>query len=169
MERHVAYRRLSYFWSVAASVSCERTMMDPKLAHARAITRRTFFRQTGLSLGAIALGSLLDQDGLSANPKSEIRNPKSAGPLAPRKPQFPAKAKRVIYLDMSGAPPTLDLFDYKPKLVELNMQPCPESLLKGQRFAFIKGVPKMLGTPYKFQQHGKSGAWVSETLPHMAE
>src|SRR5690349_14193459 len=119
--------------------------MNPKLTHARAITRRTFFSQAGLSLGAIALGSLLETDAFGANPKSKIQNPKS--PLAPRKPPLPPKAKAVIYLDMSGAPPTLDMFDYKPKLVELNMQPCPESLLKGQRFAFIKGVPKMLGTP----------------------
>src|SRR5690349_17477580 len=147
--------------------------MDPKLAHARAITRRTFFRQTGLSLGAMALGSLLERDAFGA-PANPSPSPSPArrgglGPLAAKKPPFPAKAKAVIYLDMSGAPPTLDMFDYKPKLVELNMKPCPEELLKGQRFAFIKGVPKMLGTPYKFQQHGKSGAWVSETLPHMAE
>src|SRR5713226_9003779 len=141
--------------------------MNRKLAHARAITRRTFFSQAGLSLGAIALGSLLETDGFAApNPKFIIQNSKS--PLAPRKPHFAAKAKAVIYLDMSGAPPTLDMFDYKPKLVELNMKPCPEDLLKGQRFAFIKGVPKMLGTPYKFKQYGKNGAWVSETLPHMA-
>src|SRR5260370_30303328 len=145
--------------------------MNRKLAHARAITRRTFFSQAGLSLGAIALGSLLETDAFGApNPKSKrpegTRNPKS--PLSPRKPHFAAKAKAVIYLDMSGAPPTLDMFDYKPKLVELNMKPCPEELLKGQRFAFIRGVPKMLGTPYKFKQHGLNGAWVSETLPHMA-
>jgi hypothetical protein len=61
------------------------------------------------------------------------------------------------------------MFDYKPKLVELNMQSCPESLLKGQRFAFIKGVPKMLGTPHKFRQFGNNGVWVSETLPQMGE
>ena len=60
----------------------------------------------------------------------------------PRPPHFAAKAKRVIYLHMAGAPPQLDLFDYKPKLVELNMQPCPDELLKGQRFAFIKGHPE---------------------------
>jgi hypothetical protein len=135
---------------------------DPKLAHARAITRRTFFRQTGLSLGAIAFGSLLEREGLAA----PVAAP--GAPLAVRKPHFAPKAKSVIYLHMSGAPPTLDLFDYKPKLNELNMQPCPESLLKGERFAFIKGVPKMLGTPHKFQQHGKNGVWVSETIPHMA-
>ena len=90
-------------------------------------------------------------------------------PLAPRPPQFPAKAKRVIYLHMSGAPPQQDLFDYKPELVKHNMQPCPDELLKNQRFAFIKGHPKLLGTPYKFQQHGQSGAWISELLPHIGE
>jgi hypothetical protein len=80
----------------------------------------------------------------------------------------PARAKAVIYLHMSGAPPSLDLFDYKPKLAELHMKPCPEELLKGQRFAFIKGVPKLLGSPYKFSQHGQNGAWFGETIPHIA-
>src|SRR5690348_14346073 len=116
--------------------------MNPKLSHARAITRRAFFSQAGLSLGAIALGSLLDADGFAAAASLSARKgvpgrTAAPGPLAPKKPPFAAKAKAVIYLDMSGAPPTLDLFDYKPKLVELNMQPCPEELLKGQRFAFI--------------------------------
>jgi hypothetical protein len=142
--------------------------MNPRLVHARAITRRTFFREAGLSLGAMALTSLLEQDA-SAAPLTQHAIRSTSSPLAVRKPPLPAKAKAVIYLDMSGAPPTLDMFDYKPKLVELNMKTCPESLLKGERFAFIKGVPKMLGTPYKFKQYGKSGAWVSETLPHMAE
>ena len=69
---------------------------------------------------------------------------------------------------MSGAPPTLDMFDYKPKLNELNMQPCPESLMKGERFAFIKGVPKMLGSPRTFKQHGQGRAWICDSLPHTA-
>jgi hypothetical protein len=143
--------------------------MDPKLAQARAITRRTFFRQTGLSLGALALGSLLERDGVAAPGAAGSARPGSARPLAPRPPHFKPRAKSIVYLHMSGAPPTLDMFDYKPKLVELNMQPCPESLLKGQRFAFIKGVPKMLGTPHKFRQTGGNALWVSETLPNMGE
>ena len=69
---------------------------------------------------------------------------------------------------MSGAPPSLDLFDWKPKLAELHLKPCPESLLKGKRFAFIKGIPKLLGSPYRFERHGQQGAWVSEMLPHFA-
>ncbi|HEU0040182.1 MAG TPA: DUF1501 domain-containing protein [Verrucomicrobiae bacterium] len=135
------------------------------LANTRALTRRHFFARTGLSLGGIALGSLVARDGLAA---SATVSPPAAGPLAAKPPTFPARAKAVIYMHMAGAPPSLDLFDYKPKLNELNMQPCPESLFKGQRFAFIKGVPKMLGSPHKFHQHGTSGAWVSELLPHMS-
>ena len=69
---------------------------------------------------------------------------------------------------MAGGPSQLDLFDYKPKLQELNGKDCPESLFKKERFAFIKGVPKMLGTPHTFQRHGKSGAELSELLPHLA-
>ncbi len=145
--------------------------MNFHLTQTRAITRRTFFGQGGLGLGSIALGSLLQRDGLAAN-KSAIGNRQSAisdNPLLPKASPLPAKAKSIIYLHMSGAPPTLDLFDYKPKLVELNMKPCPEELIKGERFAFIKGVPKMLGTPHKFAQHGRSGAWVSEILPRFTE
>ena len=67
---------------------------------------------------------------------------------------------------MSGAPPQHDLFDFKPKLNEFHMKECPPELIKGQTFAFIKGTPKLLGTPYKFAQYGQSGAWVSEMLPH---
>ena len=131
-------------------------------ANAHRVTRRTFFGQSGLGLGAVALGSLLGRDGFGAAPKA--KSPEN--PLSPKFPPLPAKVKSVIYLHMSGAPPTLDLFDWKPKLVELNMKPCPQELLEGQRFAFIKGVPKMLGSPFKFKQHGQAGAWVSETLPH---
>jgi hypothetical protein len=82
---------------------------------------------------------------------------------------FPARATRVIYLHMAGSPSHLDLFDYKPELAKLTGQPCPDALLKGKRFAFIKGVPKMLGSPFRFAQHGQSGQWLSElhaTLRH---
>src|SRR6185437_7697302 len=136
-----------------------------RLENTRAVTRREFFCKSGLSLGAIALGGLLSRNCVAGSaPAFNVVNP-----LAPKKPPFAPRAKSVIYLDMSGAPPSLDMFDWKPRLAELNLKPCPEELLKGQRFAFIKGVPKMLGSPYKFAQHGRSGAWVSETLPHFAE
>jgi hypothetical protein len=133
-----------------------------KLSHVRAVTRRTFFKQAGLGLGALALNRLMEGSAAAQGARRAV------SPLAPKRPEHPVKAKSIIYLDMSGAPPTLDMFDYKPKLVQMNMQDCPESLRKGERFAFIQGVPKMLGTPYKFKQYGQSGAWVSEVLPHTA-
>lgn len=128
---------------------------------ARTLTRRHFLKNCQLGLGAIALGGLTASGACAAEPTVEH-------PLAPRKPHFAAKAKNVIYLHMSGAPPQQELFDYKPKLVEHNMQACPEDWLKNQRFPFIKGHPKLLGTPYKFAQHGECGAWVSELLPHLS-
>jgi Protein of unknown function (DUF1501) len=129
---------------------------------ARFRTRRHFLWNAGVGIGSIAFASLLGETARGTEAKSE-------NPLAPRKPHFEPKAKRVIYLHMSGAPPQQELFDYKPKLVEHHMQPCPDELLKNQRFAFIKGHPKLLGCPYKFAQHGKSGAWVSELLPNLAK
>ena len=77
------------------------------------------------------------------------------------------KAKSVIYLHMAGSPSQLALFDYKPTLVRLNGQNCPDEFLKGKRFAFIKGVPKMLGTPFKFARHGANGVWLSEVWKHL--
>jgi hypothetical protein len=83
--------------------------------------------------------------------------------------KLPAKAKRVIFLHMVGAPSQLELFDFRPELQKYNGQDCPQSYLEGQRFAFIKGVPKLLGPQYPFKQHGQSGAWVSDRLPHFSE
>jgi hypothetical protein len=77
-------------------------------------------------------------------------------------------AKSIIYLHMAGAPSQLELFDYKPELMKMDGQDCPPSLLAGKRFAFIRGVPKMLGPQAKFAQYGQSRAWVSENLPHFS-
>lgn len=131
---------------------------------ARAITRRFFFGQSGMGLGAIALHDLLSHDAVAA-PETAGKRP--ANPLAPKKPHFDAKAKAVIYLHMAGSPSQLDLFDYKPQLVKHNGQPCPKELLEGKRFAFLKGVPNMLGTPFKFAQHDPGGAWLSELWKHL--
>lgn len=84
-------------------------------------------------------------------------------------PHFPPKAKRVIFLHMSGAPSQLELFDYKPVLQQYDGKACPESLMNGKRFAFLKGIPKMMGPQARFQQYGQSGAWVSEHLSHFSE
>jgi hypothetical protein len=141
----------------------------------QAVTRRYFFRQAGFGIGAAALSSLTNRyawargvPGLTT-PASPAAMAPAANPLAPRPPMFPAKAKSIIYLFMAGAPSQLDLLDYKPKLQQYDGQKIPEELLKGQRFAFVKGVPKLLGSPYEFKKWGQSGAEISELLPHLAE
>jgi len=147
-----------------------------KLQLARAETRRQFLKTSQTGLGAIALASLLDKDGASLGNDQEAKagrprqgSPHSAtNPMAPRAPHFAPKAKKVIYLHMSGGPPQQDLFDFKPALTKHNLQPCPDELLKNQKFAFIKGHPKLLGSPYRFQKCGQSGAVVSELWPHLA-
>jgi hypothetical protein len=77
------------------------------------------------------------------------------------------KAKRVIYIHMAGAPSQLELFDYKPELVKYHGQDCPAEFLEGKKFAFIQGVPKMLGPQGKFAQYGQSGAWMSDYVPYL--
>jgi Protein of unknown function (DUF1501) len=146
--------------------------LNLNLQRARAVTRRQFLKHSQTGLGAIALSMLLDREGRAADRPAKSGQTLTAAadnPMAPRPPHFPAKAKRVIYLHMSGGPPQQDLFDYKPTLVKHNMQPCPDELLKNQRFAFIKGHPKLLGTPYKFHQRGESGQSISDLLPHIGE
>ncbi|MBV6440315.1 MAG: hypothetical protein EPGJADBJ_01980 [Saprospiraceae bacterium] len=129
-------------------------------------TRRLFLRQCAFGLGSLALGQLLGGCGQQGGGGAAAFNP--AQPLAPRPPHFPARAKSVIYLHMAGAPSQLELFDYKPELAKLNGQDCPQSFLEGKRFAFIRGVPKMLGPQATFRQYGQSGAWISNYLPHLA-
>ncbi|MCG8584185.1 MAG: DUF1501 domain-containing protein, partial [Pirellulales bacterium] len=84
-------------------------------------------------------------------------------------PHHTPKAKRVIYLHLTGSPPNLDMFDYKPELVKLDGKPCPDEYIKGKRFAFTKGVPKLLGSPRKFKQCGEGGQWMSDAIPHLQE
>jgi hypothetical protein len=88
--------------------------------------------------------------------------------MDPKPPHFPGKVKNVIYIHMAGAPSQLELFEYKPDLQKLNGKLCPESLMEGKRFAFIRGIPKMLGPQANFKQHGDSGAWISDYLPHLS-
>ena len=137
---------------------------EAALAQSRLNTRRLFLQQMGIGLGALTLGSLLGSCGNSNTGRPDFKNP-----LAPLAPHFPAKAKSVIYLHMAGAPPQLELFDYKPELAKLDGQDCPASLLEGKRFAFIRGVPKMLGPQANFLQRGASGAWISDRLPFLSK
>ena len=129
----------------------------------REITRRHFFHDCRVGLGAMALGSLM-ADG---RPASAATPPPgfTAGSCGLH---HEPKAKSVIFLFMAGGPSQLDLFDEKPKLRELNGQVIPESYVKGKRFAFIKPDAKLLGTGRTFAKHGQSGAEISELLPHLA-
>lgn len=138
--------------------------LDPRARRARAWTRRQFLRASQTGIGGLALSALLARDGRAAD---TARTPDGAPP--PRFKRLPVKAKHVIYLHMSGGPPQQELFDYKPALVEHHLKPCPDSLLANQRFAFIKGHPLLLGSPYEFAKRGQSGAWVSELLPHVGK
>ena len=126
-------------------------------------TRRHFIKQCSTGLGAMALGSLA---GCFPEKKGDRPSPTDGSPLAVRQPHFAAKAKSVIYIHCAGSPSQLELFDYKPELQKVSGQACPESFLKGKTFAFIRGVPNMLGPQGEFAQRGNSGAWVSDYLPH---
>lgn len=126
------------------------------------LTRREFFSRSGFSIGAMALASLLANDSLAANEAS------GGNPLAAKAPHFAPRAKHVIYLHMVGAPSQLDLFDFKPELLKYDGELCPKEFIEGQRFAFLRGHPKLLGTRFKFAEHGHSGTALSELLPHLA-
>jgi hypothetical protein len=130
-------------------------------------TRRHFFRDCAVGLGSIALASLLNEGRGRAGEAPPLVNP-----LAPKPGHFPGRAKNVIFLFMAGGPSQLELFDYKPKLQGLHGKPIPDEFIKGKRFAFMdtftKEVPKLLATRRKFARHGRSGAYVSECLPHIA-
>ncbi|MBM3848073.1 MAG: DUF1501 domain-containing protein [Verrucomicrobia bacterium] len=134
--------------------------MNPlKLDLLRQKTRRHFLSQSARGVGAAALASLLGRNaGATSTP---------ADALASRFPHYRGPAKRIIYLHLTGSPPHLDLFDYKPELVKRDGQDCPDAYLRGKTFAFTSGVPKLLGTPRQFRQHGQGGVWMSDAIPHL--
>lgn len=131
---------------------------DPSEAQLHHLTRRHFLRDCQIGLGGIALSAM------GAGPLAGAELPES--PLAPRKPHFTPKAKRVVYIHCAGSPPHLDLLDYKPELVKRSGQDCPDEFVKGKEFAFTKGMPKLMGTPRKFSQHGQGGTWMSDAIPN---
>ena len=117
-------------------------------------TRRHFLSRCGLGVGSMALGSLMAREDA----------------LVPKQTHFPAKAKNVIFLFMAGGPSQLDMFAHKPELQKRNGQPIPESFTKGKRFAFMDSSHRtdLLATKFDFRQHGQSGVWVNDLLPHTA-
>ena len=117
------------------------------------MTRRNFLNRFGGGLGGLALANMLHAE--------------AGGGL-----HHPAKAKRVIYLFQSGGPSQIDLFDHKPRLTEETGKELPDSVRKGQRLTGMSGNQASLplvGSPFKFAQHGKSGQWISELLPNTAK
>ena len=128
--------------------------MNPAHEYLQNHTRRHFLKESTAGIGGIALSSLLARD------TQAVTNP-----LAPRKPHFKG-TKHVIYLHLTGSPPHLDMYDYKPELVKHNGKNCPDEILKGRRFAFTSGVPKLMGTPRTFKQYGKGGLWLSDAVPN---
>lgn len=129
------------------------------------MNRRRFLSRLSIGLGSAALGSLLVPDLFSG--KNDIEAELMAG-----LPHFAPKAKRVIYLFQNGAPSQLESFDYKPMLNKMMGQDLPESIRQGQRLTGMTSGQKsfpLVGSYYKFNQYGQSGAWVSELFPHMAK
>lgn len=144
----------------------QQLVKEAQMRELHAHTRRHFIRESAMGLGALAMGALLGScSGRGATGGYRVAFD-AAHPLLPKPPQFPGKAKSVIFLHMAGAPSQLELFDYKPELTKMNGQDCPQSFLEGKQFAFITGVPKMLGPQATFKQRGQSGAWISDHLPH---
>ena len=140
--------------------------MDPRLEHDLVVNRRHFFASTAVGIGTTALASLLSD---------ELRGAPGVGYASngglPGLPHFKPKAKRVICLFQSGAPSQMDLFDYKPKLRELRATELPDSVRQGQRLTGMTSKQEsfpIVPTIFKFDQHGNSGAWVSELMPHTA-
>lgn len=129
-------------------------------------TRRRFL-DMGLRMGTAALATMLGKEGFASASAGAAR---IVNPLAPKPTHFAPKAKSVIQLFMTGGPSHLDMFDYKPALAEFADQPLPESMVKRLQFAQIRdGQPLVMPSPWKFAQHGESGQWVTELLPHTAD
>jgi len=139
--------------------------MNPFQQHCLEVTRRHFLRDCGVGLGKIALAGLL-ADGVAGRARGAAVT--SGNAMAPRQPHFRPTAKRVIHLFMAGAPSQLELFDHKPELARLEGKPLPESVIRGQRYAFIRPDAAVLGPRFRFARHGNSGAELSEMLPHLA-
>ncbi len=126
--------------------------------------RRQFLSSSGNAIGAMALASLLQDDGVC-----HAENDRSADPLAPKPSHFPGKAKSCIFIFLAGGPSQIDMFDPKPKLSEMDGKALPDELLESVRFAFIKKESaRLIGSPRKFEKHGECGMEISDLMPHLA-
>lgn len=132
-------------------------------------TRRHFLRDSAAGLGGIALASLLGREASASG--GEAQTPASrvpaSRPLTSRPSHFRPRAKRVIYLHLTGSPPNLDMYDYKPELNRRDGEDCPDAFLEGREFAFTSGVPKLLGSPREWKRVGENGLWMSDAIPRL--
>ncbi len=135
--------------------------MQSRLQMLQQKTRRHFLTGQVPGLGLAAL-SMLGGSPLEADIELDRMQP-----LSQRSGGHSGRVKRVIYLHLTGSPPNLDIYDYKPALVARTGQDCPDEFLKGRTFAFTSGVPRLLGTPRKFRQCGQSGTWLSDAVPNL--
>ena len=143
--------------------------MDPITEYQNLLTRRHFFGRMGTGLGVAALAHLFNQDLLAQAPAGGAHIPV---PGLPGLPHLAPKAKRVIYLFQGGGPSQMDMFDYKPALEKWSGQDLPDSVRQGQRLTSMTAAQAkfpIVPSLFSFQQHGQSGAWVSELLPHTAK
>ncbi len=139
--------------------------MQRREAHLKEMTRRCFLGKGSVGVGAMALGAmggLATVGGSARGSEGGVVNP-----LAVKAPEFRSRAKNVIYVHLTGSPPHLDMYDYKPELVKRNGEVVPDSILKGKRFAFTSGKPKLMGTPRRFKRYGEGGVWLSDALPNL--
>ncbi len=140
--------------------------------HQAVSNRRDLLRTFGMGLGSIALSTLMNSDSDAQTPGTNQENSEAASHAAQQILHHAPKAKRVIFLFQSGAPSQIDLFDHKPKLTELHGTELPDSVRKGQRLTSMSGNQASLplvGSPFKFKQHGESGQWMSDLQPHTAQ
>ena len=147
----------------------EKLLQELRQSQLAAQTRRHFLETCATGLGGMALGAFLQSCGVAPGSETAAANAATPqiDPSAVRSPQFAPKAKSVIYIHTAGSPSQLELFDYKPELIKFDGKDCPQEFLEGKKFAFIRGVPKMMGTQGKFAQYGQSGAWLSDYVPHL--
>jgi len=133
--------------------------MDPN-DELKLLTRRHFLQKSGAAvIGSVALSFLMDERLFASD----------GGPLAVRAPHFKPTAKRVIFLNMTGAPSQVDLFDYKPALEKWNGQNIPDEAVQGLRLGPFtnKDTMKVFQSPWKFKQYGSNGLYISELMPHL--
>src|SRR5579883_3100927 len=142
--------------------------MNPALEEQIQLTRRQLFGRASKGIGVMALASLLNPEIFADEAAPKLESAAKFGGL-PDLPHFAPKAKRVIYLHQSGAPSQIDLFDYKPTLAKLQGTELPATVRMGQRITGMTSGQSSLPVAksiFKFSQYGKSGAWLSELLPH---